>query len=471
MARILVWNIANFGINKINNPLTRPGAGVGGLTLQQASHVRRQLIGQVLLATQPDIIMVIEVSSGDTTPNALASMTGGMSGCIDLLNRLRANVAFAAGQWRLVPPLRIGQGGKAESVGVFFRGVIGGGGSRYFTGPNIWTGGYAGNSVRPGNGVPAAYPVAALGNPDISAMLVMPGGAARAIPAAAQHNGGLNEDRVAARTQFRVINPNGTPDGVANYQAFREPYMVTFVETNGAGVVQRNLTFFVVHSPAVTGNQQVFITYLANTYEVVTPNGGNEARVVCGDFNLNLLDPAGNDAQEYQQLTNNGYNVLLEPVGGPPVNLDPYRGYFATHIKRRPQSATAASKFLWSQNGFNLAYYPSYDYIGSRFVPNFYSIDNILVRPLRGGGHTYDTTIMNPVMGTPFNQVALPPGVPPIGTIPMANGFTNPPLGGWPEAPTAAVYPGIGAANSRCSWANYTHIYSTSDHFALYADI
>jgi hypothetical protein len=471
-----VWNIANFGINKFNNPFHgRTQWGAGGLTQFQASKWREQVFARVLHATQPDIIAVIEVSSGDSTPNHLATLTGGMEGCVYVLNALRATPAFAAGNWRLVPPLRIGQGGKAESVGVFFRGTTGGV-TRYFTGPNIWTGGLAGQSVRPGLGVAAAYPAG--GNPDIDAMLVPPAAIpvpARVIPAGAQYNVGLAEDQVAARTQFQLINAaNGAPAGNLNFLVFREPYMVSFFETGGAA--PRNLTLFVVHSPAVTGNQAVFITYLANAYEIAAPNGANETRVITGDFNLNLLDPAGNDAHTYDDLTVHPapaarYRLLIQPAGLPPpaANLPAYTGYFATHVRRAPTHRTALSKFLWSQTLANTADYPSYGYVGSQFVANLYSIDNLLVRPYNGA-HPYNTTIMNPVVGTPFNAVPAPPGAPPIGILAMGNAFMNVIGGGWPPAPNAPVFTLPGASNL-CSWANYGHIYSTSDHFALYADV
>lgn len=158
MTRLLVWNIANFGINKFNNPFHGRTQWSGGLTQFQASKWREQVFARVLHATQPDIIAVIEVSSGDLMPYYLATLTGGMEGCVYVLNALRATPAFAAGNWRLVPPLRIGQGGKAELVGVFFRGTTGGV-TRYFTGPKYpRPGGLAGQSVRPGLGVAAAYP-------------------------------------------------------------------------------------------------------------------------------------------------------------------------------------------------------------------------------------------------------------------------------------------------------------------------
>jgi hypothetical protein len=473
MTSVLVWNVQNFGINKYNSPwATRRGANTGGLTLQQASIWRQNVFAQVYNATIPDIIVIVEVSSGDSTPNHLASLTGGLNGCDYLLTFLRT----ASPHWRLVPPLRIGQGGKAEAVAVFYRGQRTAGGMtthRYFTGPNVWTGGYAGQSAVPGTAAAAAYPAAAGGNPDLRAMIVPPGTGVRAIPGGALHNGGTNEDRVAARTVFREDN-HGAPGNILDFDVFREPYMTTFTETDNAGNVTRNLTLFSVHSPAVTGDQSVFISYLASAFDIVSALGAAETRIVAGDFNLNLLDAAGNYGgayQPYQGLTANGYQLLLRPEGGAPANLDAYKGYFATHIKRAPsrRQRTAASKFLWSQNLGNLSYYCGYEYIGSRFVANFYSIDNILVRPFQGPPYDYQTTIMNPVVGTPFNAVGGPPGAPPIGTIPMGNGFTNV-GGGWPLSPTAPNWT-LGGSGNLVSWRNYGHIYSNSDHFAIYASI
>lgn len=474
MTKILVWNIENFGINKFNSPfLFRRGANMGGLTLHQASKWREQILARVLFTTDPDILIIIEVSSGDTSPNSLASRTGGMEGCFYVLQLLRTTPFFAAGDWRLVPPIRIGQGGKAETVGVFYRGQSTVGGAavhRYFTGPNWWTGGHNGQSVRPGTAFRFAYPADGGGGLDIRSLLVPPGSQPRNIPNGAQHNGGIPEDQVAARTVFRLYDPNGGPNWWdVNYGVFREPYMVTFTETDGTGTVQRDLTIFAVHSPAVTGNQAVFVTYLANTDEIVSANGGSETRVVCGDFNLNLLTPNGNNANQYAQLINEHYAVLLEPAGVPPAPLGAYPGYFTTHIKPRPRRLTQASRFLWSDPSTGIqSLYPGYEYYGSHFVQNFYSVDNILVRPFNGG-HNYDTTIMNPVVGTPFNMVGGPPGNPPIGTVNMGAAFTNASVA-WPQAPAAPNF-AIGLPANLASWVNYGYIRSTSDHFALYADV
>ena len=432
---------------------------MGGMTRQQASAFRSQVLVRVVNAANPDIIMVVEVSSGDSSPNDLASMTGGMAGCVDLLTRIQA----ALPAWRLVPPLRIGQGGKAESIGVFFRAtstVAGQVINRFFTGPNLWTGGYNGTSVAAG--VAAAYPAAAGGNPDINAMLVPPPTVARQIPAAALYNGNVAENQVAARTKFSLWDQaTDGADGAIQYGEFREPYMVSFTEQNTVTGVLRDLTLFGVHSPAVVGDPAVFVTYLANTYEVMRANVGTETRVVCGDFNVNLLDPAGNDAQVYADMA--GYQVLLTPGAGPPANVDWFRGYFATHIK--PRTPTAASRLLWS-DGANASAYPGYGYFGSDFVANFFSVDNILVRPAPAAPNT---TVLNPVVGTPYTAGGVaPPAGAPIGTRPMAHSFTN--ALGWPPTPNAAPYTLALSSNLR-SWANYGYVRSTSDHFALYADV
>ena len=466
MTKVLVWNIQQFGINKINNANNKRPRGQGGLTNQQASQSRRNVILNVLNATDPDIIVIIEVSSGDTYPLDVASFTGGMLGCVNFLNRLR----FYPGEWRLVPPMRIGRGGKAESVGVFYRGQSTVGGNqvnRYFTGPNLWTGGINGMSAEPPT-LSGPYPGSVNGSPDLNAMIVYPGQNVRQIPAGAQHNATVNENRVAARTFFS-INENGVAGDPINYGTFREPYMATFVETDANNNVIRNLSLFGVHSPAVVGDQSVFMTYLANTFEIVAPNAANEVRIVCGDFNLNLLDANGNLSDAYQPLTNNNYGLLLRPNGGPPANVDPYRGYFTTHIKTKPSrgNRTAASKFLWSENNQNQSLYPAYEYVGSRYGGQnnpLYSLDNILVRPYNAATD-YRTTVLNTVVGTPFNVVANPPGNPPLGSQLMPSSFTT--AANWP--PAVAPNFTIGIANNLVSWANYGHVYSTSDHFALYA--
>jgi hypothetical protein len=474
MTRILFWNLATFGINKINSASLAVGTGQGGLTNQAAATWRRRIVYRTLQYTQPDIIVVIEVGSGDSWPNDLATFTGGMTGASFLLNFLRNSLVYNAGNWRMVPPLRLGRrpGSKPETVAILYRGnsVDGGGNvTRYFTGPNVWIGGHTGHSLDPAGGfVGNAYPAAAGGFPDIRGMLVPGGGVSRTIPANALHNPNVLEDRVAARTEF-PINDNGNPGEPLDFDVFRPPYMATFTEISAGPV--RNLTLFAVHSPAVAGDSAVFMSYLASAFDISSPLGPAELRVIGGDFNVNLFDPAGADSGAYDALVNVNYQYLLAPSPtGPGPNLDQYKGYYATHIKPfNKKNRKQVSKFLWSDAAGPLSYYPGYNYIGSDQLPDFYSIDNILVNPFNGAVN-YQTTIMNHIVGSPMNRVMPMPGGAPPGTLALVEGFTNPAVNPWPAnaVPTAPNWT-LGNSVSLTGWFNYGHLYRTSDHFAMYA--
>ena len=474
MTRVLFWNIESFGINKIFSASRKRPRGKGGLSDAQAAIDRCNTVRAVVDATIPDIIVIIETGSGDNAPNYLATQTSGMDALVWLqaLLNSQAYLAVTPGGWNVVPPLFVGAGGRAETVGILYRrqdnaGTV----LRYFTGPNVWTGGYAGFSRNPVTGaVPAAYPA----DPglDINGMLVpagVGGGVVRAIPAGALHNGGRNENVVAARVDF--TNPAGA---AVAFAGLRQPTMATFTEANAAGAVQRNLSLFAIHSPPQGAAATAYMATLATLADIVNPLGANEQRVVGGDFNLNLFAANGTYSGAYDPLLPAGghdYRLLVSPTAaGVPTNLDQYMGYFSTHI--RGQVSSKASRFLWSDvRGARLSYYPGYGYVGSNFVrAPFYAIDNILVWPYQGGLN-YDTTIMNTVVGTPLDAAGVVPDNPPVGTAVMGSRFQAPPAAGWPEQPTAADYPGVGGANRLIGWQNYGHIRNTSDHFAIFAEV
>jgi hypothetical protein len=487
MTRVLFWNIQKFGVNKINDPSFFYSAGHGGLTDNAASLVRRTVVSNVLMAANPDILVVLEASSGDSTPNMLASNSGGMAGLITMLGLLRA--AAPAWGWRLVPPLRVGIGGRSETVGVFYRGALPGGDQLYFTGPNGWVGGWAGASTAPGLGVFFNnYPAAGLFTPDLSTMLTPPGTLPRVVPAGAGHNGNglMLESTLAARVNFlpSAAYPYPlTPAGFVDYGPFRQPYMTTFTRTNAAGAVLSDLAIFSVHPSPQDGLPAQFLAYLTYLQDVVAARGLVETRVIGGDFNLELLDPlTGANAPVYNIMNNPpnyAYLPLLSSPGAPGgAALDAFKGYFGTHI-RENNSLDEASLFLWSTAMVNSPY-PGYGYIGSDFVVNFESVDNILVWP-RVGGAAYGTTTMNTLTGVPFTQVVpTPGGAPAGGPLPanLASGMTNPfnwlaGVGGAaiPPAPNAPNGTTIGIRNNLTSWANYGHLKNTSDHFAIVADI
>lgn len=475
MTRVLIWNIQQFSVNKIFSASTVVSPGHGGLQDQVAAAQRRNVINHVLAATNPDIIVIVEVSSGENIAGDLATPTGGIEALAHMLFAFNQHLGTPGG-WNAVPPLYVGTGGRAETIGILYRRTNNAGTvSRYLTGPNIWTGGTAGMSVRPGMGAPPATPYTGIplpiGTVNINGMLVPFGvgaGVARQIPAGALHNPGVFENLVAARTAFD--DGNGTATDV-NFGPLRQPYMVSFTEAaTVGGAIQRNLTLFAIHSPPNNIDAQAYINRLAVIPDVVGPLGANETRVVGGDFNINLLAANGTGSGAYNNLTNapNNYSLLLAPTAaGIPANLGQYHGYFSTHIRGKHNDA--ASLFMWSNGVFNPSAYPGYGYVGSDFamVP-VYSIDNVLVWPL--AGHNYQTTVMNLVTGTPLNAVAMPADNPPPGTIVMAPALGAAPFG-WPDAPLANDYPGIGPARAMTGWNNYGRLRNTSDHFGIYVTV
>ncbi|HEV2757119.1 MAG TPA: hypothetical protein VG318_15235 [Actinomycetota bacterium] len=468
--KLLVWNLSKFGVNKTDNPSLERKPGAGGNSYAAAAAFRHQVMVQALNAADPDVFVIIELSSGDSSPASLVTPTGGLAGAIVWLNRLRA--AQPAALWRLVPPLRIGTGRKAEGVAVFYRGASpapGGVITRYFTGPNAWNGGINGTSFDPAaGGVANPYPNAAPG-PDLSTLLDYPAPpgppVARVTPANSQHNPNVPEGILAARTVFAMA---GAPGWFVNFQGLREPYMVTFNE-QAPGGASRDLTLFAVHSPAVTGNQAVFVDALALTSAVTSVPPATETRIVAGDFNLPLFDAAGTYANAYNSLTLGGFvPLLLSTAAVPPVaQQEQYKGYFTTHL-RHVASLDRDTRFLWSDVGIP-SYYPGYGYMGSNMVDDFESIDNILVWPHVPPPYDYRTTILNHVVGSPLTAAGVPPAGAPAGTLAMAPSMA---LAGapWPAVPAAGAWT-MGGATHATGWNQYGHIRSTSDHFALYAEI
>jgi hypothetical protein len=461
MSRVLYWNISKFALNKIANP-RQP----------VQSQSRRQLVSDVLTQSNADIIIVGEVSARGI-PEGQLLRGQGYAGCQRLLQLLQA--ADAAGDWRLVPPIGVGVGGKAEGVAVYYRGVTAAGGERIFTGPRRWSNAVPGSPLPAASAAPSGhYPAAQQADFGVN----------RQVPPAAQHNPNGQENQLAPGLDYYA---GPFPHG---FGGNRPPYCCTFCETNAAGAIARELTVFAVHtSPSVPG---AVLAPLAASTAVQSPLGANETRVVLGDFNLNLLDPAGNNAQPYGAFTVQGFTVLLDLPAAPPVaNLDSYKGYVATHIRRPfiPSGGGSRQLARFFSTAGSQQQYPSLRYIGAdpRWQ-NFYSIDNILVLQAAAppGGH--NMTVANVCTGTPFTdpfgfngggpvvplgpiafarQMAVPPPVPYAPLPPPLNTYP------WNGAPQNGIAPQFvtGANTTLVSFANYGRIYSTSDHFAVVADV
>lgn len=442
MARILYWNVENFGINKIRR-YTGKRNRAGNMVRDGKAHDRRHLIKRHIRLFDPDIFVMVEVSTGAAAVGSMIANTGGWQGCEFLNQEIQGY-----GNWNLIPPLVVGGGGRAEGVAVYYKQTTNAGNNLFFTGPNHWSNMGGGRTFDPAV-MPAppqgAYP-GYVNNP------CFPNGS-RAIPPVALYNGNVQENQCAARVEF-----NDQHGAAIQYNGLRSPYMVTFSETDGGGNIVQNITLFAIHSPPKAQAARTYLNGLADVADIRSGLAANEVKVIVGDFNLNLLKNDNTEAAWYGPLTALGYAKQLRPAGGPPVPLDGYQGYFATHMKR------ASKASFWNANGVN-RFYPAYGYIGSSNTDNLYSIDNILV----WGGAPNNLTVSNPVTGVPFNVIPNPvPGNPPIGARAFPSAFQAPPPG-WP--PVNAPNWAGGMKQLYRQWRNFGHIRSTSDHLALYVEV
>lgn len=432
--RVLYWNIRDFARNKIDNPNSRKRKRGSTLKEADASTDRYEHILWLIDQVAPDIFVLVETETAYDAPGRLVRGNGG-KGARTLLTGIRAQLNN--NNWMLVPPL---QTGPNEGVSVFYDST-----NRYFTGPFVWPGGGAATAQPPGGGT---------GNYPNKYRFRLPN---RVIPGTAQHNAGVSERRVAARTSFVEAAAAPNPGVAINYNAFRAPYMATFTETPG-GVYARDISLFAIHAPA-SFNARQYLRDLADNAQVVDGIGATEVRIITGDFNVNLLRNNLTQATPYNDLILGGYTLALAPLGAPPAPTNGYEGYYSTHL------AYTDSAEFWSTLA-TPSYYPAYGYTSE----TDFAIDNIYV--MYGGGIAppapNNFTIMNAIAGSPYNFVAPPPGGGgvTIGTIPLAQEMLNPPV----VANPANLFAG-GVATSFRAWEQYGHIYSVSDHLALAIDI
>ncbi|MDR7377106.1 hypothetical protein J2X19_001764 [Rhodoferax ferrireducens] len=460
MTRIVYWNISKFGTNKIADP-KHPLSSVA----------RRNLIRSVITAAQPDILVVGEVSARRSYPPGMLTSGAGLDVCTTLLAWLRG----IAGDWRLVPPLVVGRIGSAEAVAIFYRGMIGAAGTRIFTGPYWSSGTIPAYSSPPGAGVPApgnAYVGAA-------AALLVP---SRTVPAGGLFNPGAEENRLAACIDFHMAPAAGMAGWTIDFINRRQPYMCTFCETDAAGAV-RNLTLIAVHPPP--GAPDAILATLAASQEIQRALGANEIRIVLGDFNMPLLNADGTPANPYGLPAT--FVPALRMQGPVPANhLDSYKGYATTHIKQPWRWNPVENKWDQTANFFSAIgttrEYPGLGYFGAAGFQNFYSIDNILVEQAAAPAAGYPSTVANTVVGTPYTDPfgrAVANNLP-LGVINFARHFINPPpilAAPFTNFPWGAALEGtapgfaLGLNSNLISSPNYAHIYDTSDHFAVCADV
>lgn len=468
MTRCLFWNVERFNEQRFYSASVAHDADAN-MSMALSAQARAALLYRVIEAAVPDIIVIVETSVQLNPATKLAQM---ITAPVQLLNWLRT-LAGGTGDpsWRLVPPLILAgtNNDGLEAIAVFYRGTTGTT-QRFFTGPNLWPGGVKGSPQLPGlgrTGAPYGTNTRKGQNVDLNALLVPPGTNARRIPPNSLHNQNVDENTVAGRIVFAQAGGVGN----VNFGRARPPFMVTFTEEATGGAL-RDLTLFGVHAPANGPNAAAFIGQLATVEDMVGPLGANETRLIGGDFNANLFDAAGAPSNVFDPLTvTNPYRQLLYPTAAAPVNpgeLAAWKGYFGTHIVPTNDPTLVnnppGSRFLWS-DGATASHYPPYGCQSALY----YSIDNVLIWPI-DNARNYQTTIMNTVVSSPLSAVLPVPAGTSAGTVPIAADMAPVPPAAWPQAPAADNY-AAAVANQLIAWQRYGHIYSTSDHFALFTDV
>ncbi|KVE76120.1 hypothetical protein DF038_18080 [Burkholderia cepacia] len=475
MSTILYWNIQDFAINKIQDQGKKRNQNGKRRKLDTHSALRFNYIADHVEDLQPQIFVVVEVEAPQLAARGelVHDFSGGGSGLLVLLQSLR-NI----GPYDLVPPIKTGN---HESVGIFFRRD-----QLVFTGPNFWAGGNGPSPNATTFATSADYPL------NWRTM------AATAIPAGAwNHGGGATQNRCAARVEFALAAP---PGGNVNFGTLRAPMQATFWDIAN----NRNVNLFIVHSPPSPAAAATFLNNLATIPAITGAAAADEIRLVLGDFNLNLLTPAGAYTNCYGRLcappVADPFTVglLPNPIGPAPVPgmVAQYRAYFATHIlpikstkDREYGNVIRPGASFWSTSVRN-SNYPGFDYTSVSYdragniVSPSDSLDNILYKTGAAAAvvNPPQMTIINGVVGSVYRAVGGNPGAANVGHQAFTtqletvwNLVYTPP----PPAPPTNIPPDVAVRATAANILgirngfirnldNYPTVRGTSDHLPLF---
>jgi hypothetical protein len=454
-------NINNFGYNRFfDDSRKRPkNGGIGGNTFAQAALDRLTVVANAVTAANPDLFSVVEVNSGQNGI-ALGNLVMELSSAnlMDHLNTLGLASAGVARNYKLVPPIVTGTGGRAEGVAVFYDMN-----RLQFLGPWAWPGGQGPSdtaaNITGGGGALAAYP-ANWTNAANPALDCLPN---RVIPVG-QHNAGHNENTLAAQWQFE--NPPGT---VLEFPlvGYRRPILTMFREMAAPNRIIKLLSF---HAPpdqlappppplAVVASI-LGTAGLANVTEMTGAIPANEVWAIVGDFNVSLFSAVAYGPLTTTPAPANRYTAAISRGAGPIPDTYPSKSYLITHIRTSDEAEP------WQTNG-----YPGFGYMS---VPDGFgrydAIDNIFTRYGAAAGAPGAATILNAVSGSPYTAVAppAPPPVIPTGAIALGTQLNSPAS---LNSPAGRVVNAPGAIKAFQGWNNYRKIRSSSDHMALAIDL
>lgn len=475
MTRLVYWNINNFSLRKIfdANPAN---AFIPFLT---NNFIVNGVMTGPIGGPPPDIIVVVEVFSRvrEVGIEGTVLNAGGNAGAgvLQLLDNIRNALGEA---WCVVPPLNVGLYGQREAVAVFYNAD-----NLQFTGPNLYFNRYPGT---PGTVVGQAQPVNAATFANITDYpliwknaLPNPTNPIDELVMNRQHDfqvpgvPPIGEWQLAGQWEYytgvRPI-PSPVPPAVpANRIRFpalgcRGPFWTQFSDlTVMAG--PRVINLFSVHTSPATAWQAVVNMQQATEMTAVAPGAVN---VILGDFNV---DSFGAGANAYWMAAPAGiYTMALDPRDAGVVNPN-RKPYCMTHLLRLLQATPFNPGAGPSTPTANV--YPRYGYMGSSFpvINDSGAIDNIFTAYGAGapGGPAANITVVNKVVGTPYNRMPAPAGVTAelTGGLPFASALANPipqvvPPGGINPPVCTIGFPQL---------FNFGLIRRTSDHLPLMIDI
>lgn len=284
--KLLVWNIQNFTINKIN--YWDSNIGLNSRTVTNLPQLKLHYILNNVTLTDPDIFVVIEVISGKGSKGSLVSGKGAQ-GLLFLLKCLRA----LNNQWCLVPSLKlvdkvnvteiiqdrgddeeeslkqlINEGQYTEGIGVFYRQD-----RLTFQGPYVWP-----------------------NTPNNSDKRAVPASGATPGPYPDEWQNCLPNGNYFAG-QFEFFYPNKSPIEFPATTS-RVPFLTRFVEINDP---KRLITLAAVHLPPNTTGASPALSRLAGCF---LDNGitDNEVQIIAGDYNLNFGEYYNTDRTHLQGL-------------------------------------------------------------------------------------------------------------------------------------------------------------------------
>jgi hypothetical protein len=470
MTRILYWNINNFSLPKIHSedPAPKPAE----------AEARRNFIVGIMAGpsggTPPDIIIVVEVYSRvrevGLEGTVLDPNRASGKGVLQLLDRLRAKLGT---QWCVVPPLNLGANGMREAVAVFYNST-----NLQFTGPNVYYDRYPDDPTSQiGQGQPVnADTYGYRTNYPLPWKKALPVDLARTTNFTINGKATpINEWQLAGQWEYYtgvrpIPSPVTPPKNRIDFpnQSCRGPFWTRFKDLSFMGDNKRSLNLFTVHTSPATARAAVRAMQQATEMTAVADG---EVNVILGDFNVDSFSGSA-DAYNWMAASQGAiYTMQLDPRKNHAGDVVAARKpYCMTHLLPVGTAMPFNTVGVTADPQHNV--YPRYGYMGSTFpkLNDSGAIDNFFTAyGKNAGGPASNITVVNRIVGTPYNKLTAPDGV----TAELTNGLKY--LTALKNTiPVSAPNGGIDPPDDTIdfsNWQNFGGHYSTSDHLPLMIDI